>query len=33
MDSMRNQIIDQRGRIDVKSSDFEGRTAQHHSID
>ena len=27
--SMRNQIIDQRGRIDVKSSDFEGRTAQH----
>ena len=28
-DSMRNQIIDQRGRIDVKASDFEGRTAQH----
>ncbi len=26
---MRNQIIDQRGRIDVKASDFEGRTAQH----
>ena len=28
-ESMRNQIIDQRGRIDVKASDFEGRTAQH----
>ena len=28
-DLMRNQIIDQRGRIDVKASDFEGRTAQH----
>ena len=28
-DLMRNQIIDQRGRIDVKPSDFEGRTAQH----
>ena len=27
--SLRNQIIDQRGRIDVKSSDFEGRNAQH----
>ena len=26
---MRDQIIDQRGRIDVKASDFEGRTAQH----
>lgn len=26
---LRNQIIDQRGRIDVKSSDFEGRNAQH----
>ena len=28
-DLMCNQIIDQRGRIDVKASDFEGRTAQH----
>ena len=28
-DLMRNQIIDQRGRIAVKASDFEGRTAQH----
>ena len=27
--TMCNQIIDQRGRIDVKASDFEGRTAQH----
>ena len=26
---MRDQIIDQRGRVDVKSNDFEGRTAQH----
>lgn len=26
---MRNQIIDQRGRLDVKPSDFEGRGAQH----
>ena len=26
---MRDHIIDQRGRIDVKASDFEGRTAQH----
>ena len=26
---MRDQIIDQRGRVDVKASDFEGRTAQH----
>ena len=28
-DLLRNQIVDQRGRIDVKASDFEGRTAQH----
>ena len=28
-DFLRAKIIDQRGRIDVKSSDFEGRTAQH----
>ena len=28
-ESMCNQIIDQRGRTDVKASDFEGRTAQH----
>ena len=28
-DLLRNQIVDQRGRIDVKPSDFEGRTAQH----
>ena len=27
--ALRNQIIDQRGRIDIKSSDFEGRNAQH----
>lgn len=26
---MRDQIIDQRGRVEVKASDFEGRTAQH----
>ena len=26
---MRRQIVDQRGRIEVKASDFEGRTAQH----
>lgn len=26
---LREQIIDQRGRIDVKGSDFEGREAQH----
>lgn len=28
-DTLRAQIIDQRGRIDVKPSDFEGRGAQH----
>lgn len=28
-DSLREQIIDQRGRIEVKPSDFEGRVAQH----
>lgn len=27
--SLREQIIDQRGRIEVKSSDFEGRWVQH----
>jgi hypothetical protein len=27
--SLREQIIDQRGRIEVKSSDFEGRGTQH----
>lgn len=26
---LRNQIIDQRGRIEIKASDFEGRNAQH----
>jgi len=26
---LREQIIDQRGRIEVKGTDFEGRTAQH----
>ena len=28
-DALREQIIDQRGRIEVKGPDFEGRTAQH----
>jgi len=28
-DALREQIIDQRGRIEVKASDFEGRVAQH----
>jgi len=28
-DDLRSAIIDQRGRIEVKPSDFEGRTAQH----
>jgi hypothetical protein len=28
-DELRNQIIDQRGRIEVKSSDLEGRGIQH----
>lgn len=28
-DTLREQIIDQRGRIEVKGTDFEGRTAQH----
>ena len=28
-EALRSQIIDQRGRIEVKGTDFEGRTAQH----
>jgi hypothetical protein len=28
-DDLRSAIVDQRGRIEVKPSDFEGRTAQH----
>jgi len=28
-DAMRSNIVDQRGRIEVKASDFEGRTAQN----
>lgn len=28
-DQLRAQIVDQRGRVEVKASDFEGRTAQH----
>jgi hypothetical protein len=27
--ALRANIVEQRGRIDVKSDDFEGRTAQH----